>query len=479
MPDTIAPLTLWLTDRTRAKDSLGRCKRKRYLRNHFGPTGYGIVSHAESIPLTTGLAAHQGMEHFAEILLKEDRLTTAPETREIIRAVQAEYEAKVESRGFRGMLAGPQTELVITEQKVLISGLIWALRLRFLPWFHESYRVISAEAEHLHFLSCQCGAGPLDAAEHIRRGCTGRVLMLRRDLLAQRRTGSTLAYFEIKTTGWESDAWAEKWETDPQLGLGTIDTDKQYGSEVTELYIVGLGKGRRQKDKYEDDGVKRQLTPLCYGYCRPGNPPLATDDWLPSYEWINEKGETKRKSKQHRRRGVWELPQSDWPTWRAYSGQDPDMPPEEFWVRTLPTAMLDKVCFVLGPMNRQDHQIEAMRRSIDADEERWQTDLWTLYALQTDYDNPNPEHRQVYGWASPEFQARLDTLVPCSWECRPYGREHQCEYVPICHRQEGWQDPLLSGRYVARRPHHQPELDQAVARGLLIEQAEEVDEDRE
>lgn len=443
--------------------------RKRYLSSHFGPTGYGITSRSESLPLATGLAVHEGLEGFTAILIREDRLPTAEETRAIVQASQARYRAKVEAKGFLGILGGPTTTEIIEEQAVLISGLIWAVRLKFLPWLHQGYRVISAEQERLHFLSCTCGAGPLDAAEHVRRGCQGKVLMIRTDVIAQRRGANTLAYFEAKTTGWESDAWSEQWETDPQLALGTLEAEKLYGHEVTELYILGIGKGRRAKDRYEDSDPnqrKKQQTALCYGYCRPGNPPLMPDDWLPSYEWIGEAGETKRKSKAHRRRGIWELPDSDWPTWLAYHAQSPDMPPEEFWVRMLPMSILDKVCFLLGPMNRQDTQLASLRASMLADEERWQGILWELYEAEG-------------AWESPEFQGLLDRVVPCSWQCRPFGKEHQCEFVPICHRAESWQDPLGSGRYVARRPHHAAELAQAVARGLLMEETEDVDDNDE
>jgi len=341
--------------------------------------------------------------------------------------------------------------------------------MKFLPWLHQTYKVISVEEERLHFLDCSCGAPPLDQDEHVRRGCSGKAIMLRTDLLAQRRTGSSLAYFECKTTGWESEAWAEQWDTDPQLALGTVDAEKLWGAEVTELYVVGLNKGRRAKDRYEDadDQRKKQQSPLCYGYRRPGNPPLAPDDWLPSYEWVTEHGEVKRKSKAHRRAGIWTLAESDWPVWLAYRNSNPGLTPAEFWVRYLPESILDKVCFVLGPLNRQDTQLQGLLRGMLGIERRWQEALWGLYELQA----------AGHGWASPAFQAALDGLIPCSWHCRPFGREHQCEFVPICHRYQGWDDPIGSGQYQPRLPHHEPELRQAVARGLLPAEAEAVEEE--
>lgn len=472
----LAPLTIWLTDRSRFKTGTSRCARQRYLGNHFGPSGYGITPKAESLPLAAGKWVHEGVEGFARILL-EDRLPTLPEVRSTISYVQRGYEDLCTERGYRGMLAGPQTDETILEQKVLISGLLWAVRLKFLPWFHDRYKMIEVENERLHFLDCTCGAGALGEAEHIARGCEGHALMIRTDMLAENRSGSGLAYFECKTTGWDSSAWAEQWETDYQLALGTLDLPEKYGKEVTELYIVGLNKGSRRKDKYDPSERKQQLSALCYGYRRPGNPPLATDDWLPTYEWVDADGVTRRASRAHKKTGVWTLADSDWPVWHAYRDQDPDMSAEEFWVRNLPSTILDKVCFVLGPMNRQDHQLQAVRRAMLAEEKRWQERLWKLYEASISVEAMDTPSVYASTWSNPAVQATLDDLFPQSWACRPFGREHQCEFVPICHRESGWQDPLSTGRYQLRRPHHQPELDQAIARGLLVKDAAEVEEE--
>lgn len=460
LTDKLAPLTFWFNDRSRYKLGTARCARARLLGYHWGPTGYGITNRSDSLPLATGIYVHEGIAAFGGILKQFDRLPTLEETRGIIAEVRAAYVARVEARGFLGILSSEHTAETITEQSALISGLLWALRLKFLPWLWQAYRVLSVEQERLHFLSCTCGAGPLDAAQHIARGCQGKVLMLRNDILAQRRGATTLAYFEAKTTGWESDAWADQWESDPQLGLGTLDVQQTFGAEVSELYILGLQKGVRRREKDDPQGRRKQQSSLCYGYLRPGNPPLVGDDWLPAYEWIDENGELKRKSRAHVRTGIWEIANGDYSAWTAYHQQDPTLTPEEFWVRMLPASVLDKVCFLLGPMNRQDHQIASVRTSMIGEEDRWQVMLWQLYEAQ-----------QQHPWASPEYQTLLDRVNPQSWQCRPFGRDHQCEFYGICHKEEGWQDPIGSGRYQPRRPHHQAELDQAVARGLLPEEA--------
>jgi hypothetical protein len=442
---TSTPVTLWLTDRSRFKTGTSRCARARYLGYHAGPTGYGFTMKREALPLVTGIYVHQGTEGFSKFLARHDRLPDIHETRETIGAVVAEYLSRVEARGYRGILGGEHTDETIKEQCALIAGLLWAIRLKFLPWLHASYKVVKVEEERLHHLG------------------DDKAIMLRTDLLAQRRGGQSLAYFEFKTTGWESESWAEQWETDAQLALGTVDARELWGAEVTELYIVGLNKGRRVRDRFDASGDtrKKQQSPLTYGYCREGNPPFANEDWLPAYEWTTNDGEVKRASRAHKRKGVWQLEASDWPTWLAYKSNDPDLSGGEFWTRMLPNSLLDKVCFILGPMNRQDHQLASLLRGFAGEEERWQQVLWSLYEIQ----------QQGNGWASHAFQEALDVLVPCSWACRPFGKEHQCEFVGICHRHMGWDDPLANG-YQPRLPHHQPELDQAVARGLLPEQAE-------
>jgi len=461
---------IWFTDRSRYETGTGKCAMRRYLGTHAGPTGYGWTHKSESLPLATGTAFHIALGALTTLLKNYNRLPTVDEVRDVCHKVRTDYEALLSRKGFRGgMFTGPIIEETIKEQSSLVEGLVWAITLNFLPWLHTHYSILEVEQERLHFLTCSCGAGPLPQADHDARGCTGIALMIRTDILARHRVGSHLAYFEGKTTGWESDAWAEQWETKPQLALGTLDLAKIYGSEVAELFIVGANKGSRKKDKQDDgtplEGMRRQQSSLAYGYCRPGNPPLAKDDWLPSYEWVDAAGETKRASRAHKKRGIWHLAESDWGTWRAYASGEP-LAPEEFWARTLPPAVLDKVVFVLGPLNRQDAQLQSLTRGLLSEEQRWQQITWGLYETNV----------AGHLWASDEYQNTLDRTIPRSWNCRPFGKEYQCEFVPLCFKHSGWQDPASMG-FVPRRPHHQPELDQAISRGLLISDSQIVEEE--
>lgn len=468
----MSPLTLWLTDRSRYTKGLAHCKRDRYLTNHFGPTGYGIVRKAESLPLATGKYTHLALETLFVHLQQTDTFPTVAEIRAAIASANAEYERKVSARGFRGMLQSESTDQVIVEQQALITGLVWAACHTVLPWLHRTYQILQAEVESIYVLDCTCGLGSevLDAAQHDAKGCHGIGQMLKQDVIAQHRTEGTLAYIETKTSGSSLENWASQWETRPQLSIGSFGIKEQYGRDLTETFILGLYKGYRKKIGEGIDATMRQESPFCYGYLKPGNPPLATDDWLPAYEWKDEHGMTKRASRAHEKAGVWTLAESDWPTWVEAKQADPTLTPSECWVASLPAAVLAKQVFLVGPMRPQMVQRESLKASIVGEELHWQTVLWELFEAQRDHG---------WTWASPEFQGLLDKLVPPSWDCQRFGSRFGCEYIDLCFRVAGWEDPLSMGKYIARRPHHQPELDQAVSRGLLPEVAEEDESEEE
>lgn len=460
-------MNLWLTDRSRYSTGTGRCGRERYLTYHAGPTGYGLVRKGESLPLATGSYAHQAMEQLFAYMQRADALPPDAEVRVAIAVACAAYEKKIEAKGYRGLLQSERGDYVIAEQKSLITGLIWAVSRLVLPWIHEHYRIIEVETESIYVLDCSCGlgSGVLDGAAHAARHCRGIGLQLKQDCLAQRRLGGGLAYIESKTTGWAGDNWASQWETKPQLALGALGIKERYQKEITETFILGLYKGSRKLRGAGEDAIKQQDSPFCYGYLKPGNPPMATDDWKPAYEWVDEWGVTNYARRPFSKSPIWSgLANTDWP---EYATRAPGQDPAEWWARWLPKSVIEKQVFLLGPMNVQTAQQASLRGQIVGEEQRWQGILWSLY-----------EHEQQTGegWGTESYMALLDRLVPASWDCRRFGAGSECQHTGICFRREGWQAPLERG-WIPRRPHHDPELQGAIARGLLPEQSEEEGEE--
>lgn len=456
-----APL-FWYADRTHYEMGLQRCPRRRYLSKHFGPTGYGITRKGESVPLATGTYTHIAAGHLFEHLKTTGQLPPTPVVREAIKLAVEMYRKQIEDRGFAGLLQSESSDEVVAEQTALLTGMIWVLALKFLPWFHQTYTVLECEQEDLSVLSCECGLRQSDAWQaHAARGCSGVALQIRADVLAEHRVTKAIANFNLKTTGDDAAKFTESWETKPQLALETLGVPARYlGRQVEELWIIGLYKGYREKQRDELDRIVSvsQASPLCRAYCRPGNPPLATEDWKPSYRYLLPDGTRKQVTRDYQKRGVWHISEGNWPQWENNKG-NVDQNPVELWVRQLPDDVLEKQLFLVGPMRVQETQLGMLLNQFPMEEERWRANLWALYETQ-----------QAHAWDTPAFQRDLDRLIPCSWNCRPFGASHECEFIPICFRQQGWEDPLSTGKFVPRVPHHTPELEQAVSRGLLPEQ---------
>lgn len=463
-------MALWYTDRSRYETGTGECPERRYLTYHAGPSGYGFVRKAESLPLATGTGVHHGTQLLGQFCLDN------PEAREIplstIRAAASAactaYETEVRSRGIAQWADQTSLEFLIAEQSALIHGLVWCAGLEFFPWLLDTHEVLCVEREFTHVLACTCGLGDGvgSAADHEARDCNGICLQTRPDLITRHRLNPTLhAYWEYKTTSRITKAWQDAWETKIQFHASILPVEAELGIRVSETYVVGLWKGDRREGS---DKVKRQNSVLCYGYLKPGQPPLTDDDWRAEWETVNADGSKSRLGKGYQKTPVWNA--TFGPSTTPPLADNMDVPvdteedPREFWVRWLTPQQRQQQLAILGPFNRQDTLMRKFQLDLVGEEKHWQRALWAIYEA---------------GQAGEDVEAARTEYVRRSWNCKKYGGEHACPYEPICFDKEGGQDPLGSGLFILRRPHHAPELEQAVARGLLPEQAEEVSEDSE
>lgn len=462
------PLLLSLTDRSRIEDRRSVCSRKFYLTYAAGASSYGWAPKAQSIPLATGTAYHLVVQRIAEYLLQHDRLPPDELVDVALREAATAYRAKVEAGGWLNV-EQEGVEVVrqlLDEQIALLTGVSWAWVLEILPWFHEEFKVVAAEQEDIAVISCTCGLGDdFGLVEHHRlRGCTGIGLMCRPDMLAERRTTGALTYHEIKGTSQAGERFETQWEVMAQIRAATLASERRLARPVEEVWIHGLIKGsrRHEKDYQTGDysGPIRQSSVFCYGYRRPPNPPFNDEDWLPQYEWFDAEGSRHRASKQHRKSAVWLNP-----AW----GQD-TVARASYWAKWIPAEVRRKQLIMIGPLNRNPRMTESFLRELSAEERDVAEKLWRVYDVL---------EANRFDWSASAVQVILDETFPRSYACRRYGLSHRCAYEPLCFYHEGWQDPVGSGRYVQRRPHHQPELDQAIARGVLVpeEGAEEAPEE--
>lgn len=444
-----APAPLWLLDRSR-KETEHSCEVSRYLGYHFGPSGYGIQRKAESIPLTTGAGTHVGTQGLGEWAKAHPDARELPleVIRENVKLAREAYEKRAIERGIAGWADEKQLEYLIGEQSALIGGLLWCAGLVVFPWLLDSYEVVEVEVEEIRVVGCSCGltsdVGTLE--EHEARGCTGIGFMSKPDLITRSRTRpDSYQYWEYKTTGRITKAWQESWETKIQFHAGIVATEKRLGIRIDETFVIGLYKGSRESDK---EGGRYQSSVCCYGYRREAKPPLQEEGW--EALWDDDQRTPKR---------------LDWRTWKrtpiwtqAGFTDGHGMDPVEYWMRWIPSYVREKQVAIVGPMNRQEVLIENFFEALPHAELRVQQGVWAVYQALEAND---------WRWSAPEVQATVNQHFERSWQCRKFGSDHDCQFVPLCFQKEGWEDPLGSGKYVLRRPHHEPELQQALNAGVL------------
>ena len=450
-------LSLWLVDRSRYEEGTGHCLRGRYLQYHAGPHGYGWQRKAQSIPTVTGTLVHAPLAAVLAYVAETDRLPSDEVVYTAITQAQDTYRTLVEKRGLATLLEPALLTQRVNEQLALLEGLVWTWVRQALPGFHAQYRVLEVEREDVTVYGCTCGLGDgIGTAEaHDARACHGIGWMTRGDALCVDRLVPVHSYHDFKTTGIANLNWEAQWKYRVQLVAGVLGAEQRLGIQVDQVYIHALIKGRYESEWNPEtrkaDGPKFQNSPLVYGWRRPGNPPLAEEDWAASYNYVGEDGKAHRLTKDYKRTGIWALPPEVW--------QQGCVSPGDYWSRFLASTGKRNDCYrVIGPIGREDWKLKAFLGQLQGEEQRWQAILWALYDLQV---------TQGKAFASAEVQAYLDRYVPQNRgsACHNYYGD-TCPMVPVCERHSGWEEPGLMG-FIARRPHHDPELQQAIGRGLL------------
>lgn len=454
-------LEMWLVDRSRWETAHEHCLRARYLGYHGGPTGYGWRRKAQSIPATTGTFIHEPVAEILEYCRKHNRVPGEDIVYSAIRTSAQKYDKVVEKRGLAQILSPEDLAFRTCEQKLLMEGLIWAWSRVVLPRFLAEWEIIEVEAEGLTVIGCTCGLGDRigSAEQHNARNCMGLVWMTRPDWISRRRAfPQTYRYDDVKTTSDAGMHWENQWQYRIQMLAGVLAAEQRYECTIDEVYVHGMIKGRREAEynwqTKKRDGAKYQNSPLVYGWCRPGQPPVLPEDWQFSYDYVGGDGKNHRLGKEYSRTILAAMNSQAYAGTGCYSVSD-------FWTRAMGPERLAQTLKVVGPLyprgDGQNWKLEQFLRQLAAAETRLQASLWRVHDLLA----------TGLSWASPEVQACLDVEFPQTrgGHCYSYFGD-VCEMLAICDRKPGWEDPTLLGM-IPRRPHHAAELEQAIARGLL------------
>ncbi len=475
--------TLWHTDRSRYQRALGQCDYARYTEYHSGPYGYGIRAKAETVYLPTGIYVHRIVEHAARLSWENGWVPLLPEGRTEVRAIIHDaverYYALIDARGLRssGDLGAEETLHVMEEQAALIEGLGWTWISATLPYLTEHFRPVSIEEEETFALGCTCGL-PLnvgDPADHEARGCEGGVWMSKADLILERLADGELGWHELKTGGDVfKKAWAQAWDHNVQFASGILGAERRLEREIGHYYLHGLQKGTRRKGYDKEtrtySGPKRQDSILCYAYRRPADPPTTPDDdWKPKFqykEYDELTGTTKnrRLTNDYVKEPLWQA---------AFLGKPPEWSNVEYWCEWLGAAELASLVIMTEPYPRPSMLLNEWVIEAASNELMWRRRLWAVHESRIVASERLKAEGKRHATPAlidyqPEVQHALRENFPRNWEgCHQFYGE-DCEYLPLCLKEPGWDDPIASGRYVHRRPHHQPEVDQMIERGIPV-----------
>lgn len=429
---------LWLVDRSRIQRGRIGCKRERYREYHSGPTGYGIRRKAQSLPLATGSQVHTLLAD----LLARGNTGPVEEIRALIRKAAGAYQRRCAARGYLEMpdaddVTRAEVLRVVTEQTALVEALGWALHLVWLPALLETWEPVVIEQEFLL---------TLDEIS---------LLMSRPDAVMRRKVDGALAQIEAKTVGgWLNlPAWRKQWEDSAQLLLTKLAVEATLGEPISFAYIFAMDKGRRSAE--DASGLMRQWSFFLYAYHRAANPPMVEEDWQLRWKWVGEDGKNHTLGKGYQREATFLFPFPEKPE---------EMSAIEYWVRSIPPEEIMSQHEILGPYDFPTHSAQSIVTGVVAEEVTWRSNLWRLH-----------EVGEACAWneADPRFVEALDRFFPQSWNCHPYGKD--CQFLPICRREPLWPAPHEDERFELRRPHHAPEIDQMLERG--IEPPEDQDED--
>ncbi len=479
--------TLWLTDRSRYQRALGQCDYARMLEYHSGPYGYGIRAKAETVYLPTGIYTHRIVEEACKLAWANDWTPLLPdhrtEVRAIMKGVIERYYALIDARGLRsgGELDTEETLHVLEEQASLIEGLGWTWISCTLPYLTEHFRPVSIEEEETFLLGCTCGL-PLnvgDLADHEARGCEGGGWMSKADLVLERLTDGELGWHELKTgSNIHKKEWEKSWDHNVQFASGILGAERRLEREIGHYYLHGLQKGTRRSaydtvtKKYS--GPRRQDSFLCYAYHRPADPPTIPDaDWRAKYEWYEYDELTGTEKRRRLGKGYDKVP--------VWTAEFPQKPAEwsniEYWCEWLGTDTLSGLIRMTEPYPRPSMLLQEWVQEAAANELAWRRRCWNVYeARQRALERLNQEGMAgTSGTPSatlidyqPEVRQVLRENFPRNWEgCHGYYGD-DCEFLPICLHEPGWDDPIGSGKFVHRRPHHQPEIEQMRERGIPV-----------
>lgn len=441
------------SDRSRYNE-YQRCPRARYL--GYEVMGTGVRRNRSSIPLTTGISVHVGRANMLSQVLKVGNDAVRADLRvnvgEAVQSALGAYDDELRDRGLDVEL-GEDAQLVVDEQKALIEGLLRAYAKSGLVDLVERYRVLEVEREDLwERFTLRAGDTEVEPVD----------FQSRADALLQERSSGDLYIDSLKTAA-QFDYRKDSENRHDVQGLSEAATVERRlrvsdpSARIMGIQMTFLVKGMRRQD-YEG-GPYRTASPLLRGYYREG----VTER---EYAWKAEtpcpgpghvlkqgkKGPIVCEGKKFHKLG------QEWTPFQTYKSSGDIVDGElvstmemSEWIDLLASGTVQPeagdpfAAIVQTPMPyfRQDQDVldwveQAQGQESDVAAKAAQVERVRVEEpkmLRSTLNQLFPQNRRSCDWPSP------------------------CQHAPICFGDDSMlTNPMASGLYQIRVPHHDAEL---------------------
>ena len=407
-----------------AVETFHECPRERFLVNHY--LGTGIVPKSVAIPLATGIHVHNGIAELMKVVKNKKPLELAFFANHIEDACNIAKQGYLEDVKKFGLSGdGLRTNAAIyhtvTEQTALIEALIRAWVIVELPQILNRFTVAGVEVE----------------IEVIKDGVS---FQSRADAILQEKGSGDVYVYSLKTV----KQWGKRNEDSYRENLqGIHETwaleqfllSKGMGKRVMGVRFCFLVKGQRREDKWSSDIPENRIwvtyNPLIRGYRR--ITPVGYE-YAHSWEYANPANKSGKSviGNSYSPFFVW---QHDKITVKA-------------WIEAIRKGQI------------QPEAGEVLRSVIVTPAEYFRNDNEIKHTIRQTFNQEGRIKRILEDFVPSDIDLedeRLDLYFvqhknSCRWPTT-------CGMHRICYRTEVRADPLGSGFYVRRTPHHQPELE--------------------
>jgi len=377
-----------------------RCPR--YYQKAYIEGGTGIEPAALSMGLSRGSLGHEILAQYLNHVRK------GTETPEILREIFAKAFFDFKNKALDRTLEDIDTSMLeweIDRQCALVEGMCRAWIKYRLPMILDIYEIVATEVEREIELSPDV------------------VLMTRIDNELRHKQTGEYAALEFKFTKANRSDYFDSWRYATQTAAHLIALEEIHGGRASSVLMEFLMVGTVRSD--EKSGMDIYYSPLVRGYRLPANPPLQPDD-IYGHE-----------SKLGIKKGwitfnVWEEVLQGKPAWMSNM---------EYWVEAVLPPEKAREQFVTREIFRHEDEMEAWKKRVVAQQRRLYTGVQMLQDKAT------------------EDQA-LDVFFPGNFDESCYSNKYfrPCPFLPVCYGELGT-DPVESGKFVRRTPHHEREFE--------------------